>query len=146
MATRIHANYNSRLAFSSDTQAELKREGEPCAPLLSCGTLRCTRPMLKSSLLCVLLCSTSLQAHAQQSTASATDASTQAARPSLEQAQHLFAQGKLEQSLAEADSLAKQTPEPDGTEHLRGLIYYQQNKFLDADAAFAKALVQNPKD
>jgi len=105
--------------------------------------------MYKSSLLCVLLCSTLWQMHAQQPTTSTTgpaSTSTQTAMPSLEQAQQLFAQGKLEQSLSETNSLAMQNPEPDGVERLRGLIYYQQNKFIDADAAFAKALLQNPKD
>jgi tetratricopeptide (TPR) repeat protein len=105
--------------------------------------------MYKSSLLCVLLCSTLMQTHAQQPTTSTTGAaatSTQMATPSLEQAQQFFAQGKLEQSLSEANSLAAQSPEPDGVERLRGLIYYQQNRFINADAAFAKALIQNPKD
>ncbi len=105
--------------------------------------------MYKSSLLCVLLCSTLWRVHAQQPTTSTTGSAatlTQTAKPNLEQAQQLFAQGKLEQSLSEANSLAAQNPEPDGVERLRGLIFYQQNKFIDADAAFAKGLVQNPKD
>lgn len=104
--------------------------------------------MYKSSLLYVLLCSTLWQVHAQPttSTTGSVATSTQTTPPSLEQAQQLYAQGKLEQSLSEANALAVQSPEPDGVERLRGLIYYQQNKFIDADAAFAKALVQNPKD
>jgi len=103
--------------------------------------------MYKFLLLCVLLLSI-LQARAQQSTVSSKTAAdqAQASEPSLDSAQGLFAHGKLEQSLAELDSLATQHPELNGVERLRGLIYYQQNKFVDADAAFAKALAQNPKD
>jgi len=103
--------------------------------------------MVKSSLLCVLLVST-LQAGAQQSNASLGTAagSAESSGPGLEHAQELFAQGKLEQSLTELDVLAKQSPEPVGVERLRGFIDYQQNKLSEADAAFAKALAQNPKD
>lgn len=64
----------------------------------------------------------------------------------MAQAQQLLTQGRLDQSLAELDVLAKQIPEPAGVERLRGFIYYQQNKFADADAAFDKALRQDPKD
>jgi tetratricopeptide (TPR) repeat protein len=66
--------------------------------------------------------------------------------PSLDDARKLFAQGKLDLSLAELDALVKQSPESAGVERLRGLILYQQNKFIEADAAFAKALTQDPKD
>jgi tetratricopeptide (TPR) repeat protein len=93
--------------------------------------------MAKSSLLCLLILFT-LHAGAQQPAASASG--------SLAHARQLFVQGKLEESLAELDVLANQNPEPQGVEHLRGFIYYQQNKFSEADAAFAKALVQDPND
>jgi tetratricopeptide (TPR) repeat protein len=66
--------------------------------------------------------------------------------PSLNDARQLLAQGKLYQSLAELNALGKQTPEPAGIERLRGFIFYQQNNFADADAAFAKALLQDPND
>ncbi|WP_251106263.1 tetratricopeptide repeat protein [Alloacidobacterium dinghuense] len=58
----------------------------------------------------------------------------------------MLAQGKLDQSLAELNTLGKQTPEPLGVERLRGFIFYQQSKFVEADAAFAKALAQDPHD
>jgi tetratricopeptide (TPR) repeat protein len=66
--------------------------------------------------------------------------------PSLGDARQLLAQGKLDQSLAALDVLGSQTPEPAGVERLRGFIFYQQNKFVEADAALAKALGQDPKD
>lgn len=73
-------------------------------------------------------------------------ATAQQQPPSLSDARQLFTQGKLDQALAELDTLAKQTPEPAGVEHLRGLIFYEQNNLTKADAAFAKALAQDPKD
>jgi predicted Zn-dependent protease len=66
--------------------------------------------------------------------------------PSLDNARQLFTQGKLDQSLAELDPLSQQTPEPAGVERLRGFIFYQQNKFAEADAALARALTQDPGD
>lgn len=96
---------------------------------------------------CLLLCASfwalalpSWSLHAQPSSPTPPSAAR------LEQAQQLFAQGKLDQALAELSTLGQQAPEPAGVERLRGFIYYQQNKFIEADAAFAKALVQDPKD
>jgi tetratricopeptide (TPR) repeat protein len=70
----------------------------------------------------------------------------QSSDPSVSDARQLLAQGKLEQSLAELDTLSKQTPKPAGVERLRGYIFYQQNNFAEADVAFAKALLQDPQD
>lgn len=90
--------------------------------------------MAKSLLLCLLIfCA--MQISAQQPHAN-----------SIDHAQQLFSEGKLDQSLNELNVLASQTPEPPGVERLRGFIFYQQNQFSEADAAFAKALAQNPKD
>lgn len=90
--------------------------------------------MTKSPLLCLLIfCA--LQMPAQQQPDN-----------SLDHAQQLFSQGRLDQSLNELNTLAAQNPEPPGVERLRGFIYYQQNNFVAADAAFAKALAQDPKD
>ena len=66
--------------------------------------------------------------------------------PSLDDARQLFTQGRLEQSLSELDTLSRQIPEPAGVERLRGFIFYQQNKFVEADAALTRALVEDPKD
>jgi predicted Zn-dependent protease len=67
-------------------------------------------------------------------------------RPSLEEAQQLMVKGDFTASLEKLDLLSRENPEPAGVERLRGFIYYQQNKFAEADAAFAKALTQNPLD
>ncbi len=90
--------------------------------------------MHTAPLLCALVICAS-QAGAQQPPTS-----------SLSDAQKLFAQGRLDQSLDELNALSKQTPEPADVERLRGFIFYQQNKFIEADTAFAKALAQNPGD
>jgi tetratricopeptide (TPR) repeat protein len=75
-----------------------------------------------------------------------TSNSTTPAAPSVDDAQQLIMKGKLDSALDELDTLSKQAPEPAGIERMRGFIYYQLNKFNDADAAFAKALIQDPKD
>jgi tetratricopeptide (TPR) repeat protein len=99
---------------------------------------------------CLLVCAVACfgwQLGAQQSApASSASAGASQAVPTLEQAQQLTAKGRLDQSLEELDALARLGPEPPGAERLRGFIYYQQNKFSEADTAFAKALEQDPKD
>jgi len=90
--------------------------------------------MLKASLLSAFVLST-LWMSEQQLTTSA-----------LNDARQLFAQGRLEQALEQLDTLGKQSPEPPGVERLRGFIFYQKNEFAQADAAFTKALAQDPKD
>jgi tetratricopeptide (TPR) repeat protein len=48
--------------------------------------------------------------------------------------------------MALLDELAVQTPEPDGVERLRGIIFYQREQFAEAIAAFSKAEAQDPND
>ena len=89
---------------------------------------------------CFLLCAVSiltLQLHAQQPPSTP---------PSLQTAEQLQSQGRLEDALQQLNTLSRQLPEPAGVERLRGLIFYQQNNLSEADAAFAKALQQDPKD
>ncbi len=66
--------------------------------------------------------------------------------PTVADAQRLVQAGKLDAALKLADTLAARTPEPAGTEKLRGLAFYQQNKLPEAAAAFAKATAQDPAD
>jgi tetratricopeptide (TPR) repeat protein len=104
--------------------------------------------MRRCFLLCALLWAPLLISwplRAQQSPAPPAEPSPQPS-PSLTQAEQLLAQGKLDQSLEELNAIGKQSPEPAGVERLRGFIFYQQNQFVEADAAFAKALEQDPKD
>jgi predicted Zn-dependent protease len=49
-------------------------------------------------------------------------------------------------ALIELDRLAAETPTPSGVNTLRGIVLYGQEKLPEADAAFAKALQENPKD
>src|SRR5271155_3281547 len=64
----------------------------------------------------------------------------------LEPAQKALAAGRLEEALKQLDALATITPEPAGTERLRGFVYYQQRNMSAAEAAYAKAVVQDPSD
>src|SRR5208283_4483318 len=51
-----------------------------------------------------------------------------------------------DKALAMLDELAVQNPEPAGVERLRGLIFYQRERFLEAIEAFTKATAQDPND
>jgi len=66
--------------------------------------------------------------------------------PALAAASKAFASGHSEQALKDLDALAAQTPEPPGVERLRGFIYYQQRNMVAAEAAYAKAVAQDPSD
>ena len=63
-----------------------------------------------------------------------------------ESAKELAGRGRLDQAMAQLDTLAAQTPEPAGVERLRGMIFYQRAQFQQAVAAFAKAAEQDPND
>ncbi len=57
-----------------------------------------------------------------------------------------FAAGRAVEALKQLDPLAAMTPEPAGVERLRGFIYYQQRNMTAAEAAYAKAMAQDPSD
>jgi tetratricopeptide (TPR) repeat protein len=87
-------------------------------------------------------------AHAQASQ-SGTQSGSEPAQPAptpFEAAQSLAARGRLDKALALLDQLAAQTPEPAGVERLRGIIFYQRERFQDAIQAFSKAAEQDPDD
>jgi tetratricopeptide (TPR) repeat protein len=69
-----------------------------------------------------------------------------AAALAVASARKVFASGKAEQALAQLDVLTGLTPEPAGVERLRGSIFYQQKKMAAAEAAYAKAVAQDPSD
>lgn len=73
------------------------------------------------------------------------DASVKPA-PTFEKASALAGKGRLDQALVELDALAVQKPEPAGVERLRGIIFYQKDQLPEAEAAFAKAVVQDAGD
>jgi predicted Zn-dependent protease len=64
----------------------------------------------------------------------------------FESAQELAAKGRLDKAMVQLDQLAAQTPEPAGVERLRGMIFYQRERFPEAIAAFTKAAAQDPND
>ncbi len=66
--------------------------------------------------------------------------------PSMQQAQALFDRGRLDEALQKLDALAAEQPPPSGADYLRGMVLYQQNKMQEAAAAFAKAVVADPKN
>ena len=64
----------------------------------------------------------------------------------LRQAQDQVDGGHLDEALQKLDTLAAEQPEPPGVEYLRGMVFYQQGKMVEAAAAFAKAVAQDPKN
>jgi len=65
---------------------------------------------------------------------------------SVAHAQQLMDEGKLQQALDELNGLTPPRVEPAGAARLRGFIYYQQGKMVEAESAFATAMQQDPKD
>lgn len=88
----------------------------------------------------------SLAAQAPGSDAPPSAGSNTPAPTPFEVAQDLAARGRLDKALAQLDQLAAQTPEQPGVERLRGIIFYQREQLKDAEAAFAKAMEQDPED
>jgi tetratricopeptide (TPR) repeat protein len=75
-----------------------------------------------------------------------TSAPNSASGPSLEHARDLVTKGRLDDAESELQKLAAQKPEPAGVERLRGFVFYQQNRFPEAESAFANAIEENPGD
>jgi tetratricopeptide (TPR) repeat protein len=71
---------------------------------------------------------------------------TTAQRWTFEDAQALAAKGRLDQAMSVLNQLAVQTPEPAGTERLRGIILYQKEQLPQAADAFLKAIAQDGSD
>jgi predicted Zn-dependent protease len=64
----------------------------------------------------------------------------------LRQAQDQVDSGHFDEALRKLDTLAAERPESAGVEYLRGMVFYQQGKMVEAAAAFAKAVAQDPKN
>jgi tetratricopeptide (TPR) repeat protein len=64
----------------------------------------------------------------------------------LQIAKDLAARGRLDKAMAQLDALAAQSPEQPGVERLRGIIFYEKEQLQQAEAAFAKAIEQDPND
>jgi predicted Zn-dependent protease len=65
---------------------------------------------------------------------------------SLIQLRQLIDRGHAAEALKQLDDLAAQHPGTPGVDRLRGLALYSQNRFSEADAAFAAALKQDDQD
>jgi tetratricopeptide (TPR) repeat protein len=87
---------------------------------------------------------------AQTSVPAAPDPSTVQAAQSpdsaIAAARKALAAGHPEDALKQLDPLAEITPEPAGVERLRGLTYYRQRNMAAAEAAYGKAVAQDPSD
>jgi len=68
------------------------------------------------------------------------------ATPNLAELRQMIDHGHSAEVLKHLDALAAQQPMPAGVERLRGVALYQENRFSDADAAFARALQQDAHD
>ena len=64
----------------------------------------------------------------------------------LAKARQLIDSGRAEEALQQLQILGAARPVPDGIDRVRGLAFYAQAKLSDADASFAAALQQNPRD
>lgn len=66
--------------------------------------------------------------------------------PSVADVRSLMAQGKLDEAQRKLEVLAAEQPEPAGVERLRGIVDYENNRMAEAEAAFARAIAQDPSD
>jgi predicted Zn-dependent protease len=97
--------------------------------------------LLLASLLCILPAAAQQPAAPSPNQPGLADSQAQ-----LAQARKAFAVGHAQEALQQLDALAKLNPEPPGVEQLRGFIYYQQRNMGAAEAAYARAVAQDPND
>jgi predicted Zn-dependent protease len=64
----------------------------------------------------------------------------------LTQIRQMIDHGRTAEALKQLDVLAAQHPVPPGVDRLRGVAFYSQNHFAEADAAFADALKLDAHD
>jgi len=64
----------------------------------------------------------------------------------LAEPRKMIDRGRSEDALKILDGLAARQPPPAGVDTLRGVAFYAQSRFADADAAFAIALKKNARD
>ncbi|HVJ07639.1 MAG TPA: tetratricopeptide repeat protein [Acidisarcina sp.] len=98
---------------------------------------------IRVSFFFALLCVSVNSMPGQQSSSAASGAAGEADLPAL---RALIDKGHVTEALRQLDLLAARHPEPAGVERLRGVAFYAQNKFPEADRALATALQQDSKD
>ncbi len=64
----------------------------------------------------------------------------------LREAEGLVNGGHLDQALQKLDTLAATQPKPTGFEYLRGMVFYEQGKMIEAAASFARTVTQDPEN
>jgi len=64
----------------------------------------------------------------------------------LTQLRQMIDRGHATEALQQLDQLKLQSPDLPGVDRLRGVAFYAQNRFAEADAAFASALKLNARD
>ena len=69
-----------------------------------------------------------------------------ASSANLTQLRRMIDRGQSADALKELNPLSARQPVPAGVNRLRGLALYSQNQFVEADAALASALKQDPHD
>lgn len=77
---------------------------------------------------------------------SASASTNNAASPTVAQIRQMIDRGHPEEALKSLDTLRGQHPAPAGVDRLRGLAFYAENRFTDANTAFAAALQAEPRD
>jgi tetratricopeptide (TPR) repeat protein len=65
---------------------------------------------------------------------------------SLQDAKSLIEAGKLDDAIAKLTELERADPQAKGVEHELGIAYYRKGDFAQAQAAFAKAMAEDPED
>jgi len=93
--------------------------------------------------LCTALVVLALSASAVVSGAQIPDSPTS---QNLAHLRQMIDHGQAAAALKQLDAFAAQQPIPAGVNRLRGIALYQQNRFTEADAAFAGALQQDAHD
>ena len=102
----------------------------------------------RTALVLVVVAANGRIAKAQAGESGAATVSTQstATQPNLVDLRRMIYRGHAADALKQLDALAGQKPAVAGVDTLRGTALYLQNRFAEADAAFASALKQNPRD
>ena len=74
------------------------------------------------------------------------DSAGNAAAPNLTQIRQMIDRGRAADALKQLDALTAQHPAPAGVDRVRGLALYSQDRFVEADMAFANALKVDAHD
>ena len=102
-----------------------------------------SRRLLAFSLLATA-CLAGVATYAQEIPSS--NSSLQSDNSSLQEAKSLIDAGKFDEAIAKLTELGRVDPQAKGIEHELGIAYYRKSDFAGAQAAFAKAMADDPQD